>query len=250
MSAAIQTEVFANPEALATAVAERFATLTEQSNARTARSTQTPLTVALAGGSTPKRMYELLAAPPLRDRVRWDALELFFGDERSVPPEHPDSNYGMAKRALLDHVPVRAHRMVAEQGDAAGYARLLGERIARRRDGVPVLDVVLLGMGDDGHTASLFPGTAALAERAQWVVMNDVPQLHTRRMTLTYPVLNAAEHVWVCIAGAGKRPMVTECLTAAARGETPRPILGVRPTAGELIWFLDTAAAPTTTPTA
>src|SRR5205085_3455500 len=124
------------------------------------------------------------------------------------PPEHPDSNYGMAKRALLDHVPVTAHRMVAEHGDAEGYARLLGERIARRRDGAPVLDVVLLGMGDDGHTASLFPGTAALTERTRWVVMNDVPQLKTRRMTLTYPVLNAAEHVWMLIAGAGKRERV------------------------------------------
>ena len=111
-----------------------------------------------------------------------------------------------------------------------------------------MLDLVLLGIGEDGHTASLFPGTTALDERTQWVVMNDVPQLHTRRMTLTYPVLNAAERVWVLIAGAGKRPMVTECLAAAARNETPRPILGVRPTAGELVWFLDAAAAPATKP--
>jgi 6-phosphogluconolactonase len=107
----------------------------------------------------------------------------------------------------------------------------------------PQFDLILLGMGEDGHTASLFPGTAALAERAAWVVMNEVPQLHTRRMTLTYPVLNAADRVWVTIAGAGKRAVVAECLAAAARGETPRPILGVRPTAGELIWFLDKAAA-------
>jgi 6-phosphogluconolactonase len=238
---AISTTVFANAEELASAVAERFAALTTQpANA--------PFTVALAGGSTPKRMYELLAATPRRERIRWDAVEFFFGDERSVPPEHPDSNYGMATRALFDHVPAKAHRMAAERDDAAGYARLLGERIARRRDGVPVLDLVLLGMGEDGHTASLFPGTTALSERTQWVVMNDVPQLHTRRMTLTYPVLNAADRVWMLIAGAGKRSVVTECLAAAARNETPRPILGVRPTAGELVWFLDTAAAPAARP--
>jgi len=138
MRTGIQTEVFASAEELAAAVAERFTALTTSPP-------NPPFTVALAGGSTPKRMYELLAAPPHRDQVRWDAVEFFFGDERSVPPEHPDSNYGMAKRALFDHVPARVHRMVAERGDAEGYARVLGERITRRRDGVPVLDLVQIG---------------------------------------------------------------------------------------------------------
>jgi 6-phosphogluconolactonase len=238
MGAGLQTTVFEDAETLAGAVAAAFAVLTE-------RPAGAPFTVALAGGSTPKRLYELLAAPPFRDRVRWTSVECFFGDERTVPPDHPDSNYGMARRALLDHVPCTSHRMAAERDDAEGYARLLGERIAKRRDGVPVLDLVLLGMGDDGHTASLFPGTAALAERERWVVMNDVPQLHTRRMTLTYPVLNAAERVWMLIAGAGKRARVAECLSASARDDDPprHPILGVRPVAGELIWHLDRAAA-------
>jgi len=236
MGARIETRVFDDGEALAAGVADAFVAAASAASAR-------PFTVALAGGSTPKRLYELLAVPPRRERVRWDDVEFFFGDERSVPPDHPDSNYGMAKRALLDHVPSKTHRMAAEKDDAAGYARVLAERIARRRDGFPVLDLVLLGMGDDGHTASLFPGTKALDERTAWVVMNDVPQLHTRRMTLTYPVLNAAERVWMTIGGAGKRPMVAECLAAAARNEMPRPILGVRPTAGELVWFLDKAAA-------
>lgn len=238
MGAGVTTKVFEDAEALAQAVAAEIV-------ACAATATGRPFTIALSGGSTPKRLYEILAAPPFRDRVRWQDVELFFGDERSVPPDHPDSNWGMAKRALLDRVPVVAHRMEAEKGDADGYARVLGERIPRRRGGVPVLDVVLLGMGEDGHTASLFPGTAALGERARWVVMNDVPQLHTRRMTLTYPVLNAAERVWILSAGAGKRTMVAECLAAAARGDDPppRPIVGVRPSDGELVWFLDKAAA-------
>ena len=238
MGARLETRVFDDAEALAAAVADEFCALTE-------RPAHAPFTVALAGGSTPQRLYELLAGEPYVTRVRWGSVELFFGDERAVPPEHPDSNYGMARRALLDHVPSVAHRMAAEGQDARGYARLLSERIAKRCDGVPVLDLVLLGIGEDGHTASLFPGTAALAEHTRWVVMNDVPQLHTRRMTLTYPVLNAAERVWVLTAGAGKRAMVAECLAAAERNDDPpaRPILGVRPTHGELIWYLDQAAA-------
>lgn len=238
MGAGIDTRIFDDAEALATAVADEICGLAAAPSTR-------PFTIALAGGSTPKRLYELLAAPPRRDRVRWSDVELFFGDERAVPPEHPDSNYGMAKRALLDHVPVTAHRMAAEKDDAAGYARLLGERISRRRNGIPVVDLVLLGMGEDGHTASLFPGTAALSEHSAWVAMNDVPQLKTRRMTLTYPVLNAADRVWFLIAGAGKRTVVAECLAAAPQHAEPPPypMLGVRPTAGELIWFLDTAAA-------
>jgi 6-phosphogluconolactonase len=238
MRAEIETRVLGDGDALAAAVAERFCMLTECP-------AHVPFTVALAGGSTPKRLYELLATQPFVGRVRWDALELFFGDERAVPPEHPESNYGMARRALLAHVPSPAHRMAAERGDADGYARLLGERVAARRDGVPVLDLVLLGMGDDCHTASLFPSTAALDEHARWVVMNEVPQLRTRRMTLTYPVLNAAARVWVLIAGASKRAVVAECLAAAARPDAARarPVLGVRPTHGELVWWLDAAAA-------
>ena len=229
MSGAIQTTVFANPEALAAAVAERFAVLAAQP-------AQAPFTVALGGGSTPKRMYELLAAAPLRDRIPWDAVEFFFGDERSVPPEHPDSNYGMAKRALLDHVPSKAHRMAAERDDAAGYARLLGERITRRRNGVPVLDLVLLGMGEDGHTASLFPGTAALDERTQWVVMNDVPQLHTRRMTLTYPVLDRSRCVLFVVTG-GEKVKALDLLRAG-----DRRIPAARVTGERMVVMADAAA--------
>ena len=241
MGVRLETKVFEDADALATAVANEFCALTEGL-------TRAPFTVALSGGSTPKKLYELLVSEPYVERVRWKDVEFFFGDERAVPPDHPDSNYGMAKRALLDHVPSKAHRMVAEKDDVKSYARLLSERIAERRDGIPAFDLVLLGLGDDGHTASLFPGTAALAEQTRWVVMNDVPQLKTRRMTLTYPILNAAARVWVLIAGKSKTARVAECIAAAERNEDPppRPILGVRPTHGELIWYLDEAAAGST----
>ena len=201
-------------------------------------------TVALSGGSTPKLLYETLAAPPFRERMPWAKVELFFGDERSVPPDHADSNFRMASEALLSKVPVKAHRMRAELGEAEAYERLLAERIPERVDGFPVLDVVLLGIGKDGHTASLFPGTAARAERERWVVMNEVPQLSTRRMTFTYPVINSARHVWILATGADKQEILKSVFggagdpTAADRW----PILGVRPTHGELVWWLDEAA--------
>jgi 6-phosphogluconolactonase len=202
------------------------------------------LAVALSGGSTPRRLYELLAERPFRDRIDWSTVELFFGDERAVPREHPESNYRMVREALLSKVAVIAHPMAAEVGAAAAYERLLRERL-RAHDGVPVFDLVLLGIGTDGHTASLFPGTRALHERERLVVMNDVPELGTRRMTVTYPVLNAARRVWVLAPGADKREIIGRCLAARAEPDAASrfPILGVRPDAGELIWWLDEASA-------
>lgn len=238
MKEPVETIICKDAADLARRVAERIQSLSEEERG-------TPCTIALSGGSTPKRLYELLAKPPFRDSVRWDHLELFFGDERSVPPDHQDSNYRMAREAMLSQVPVQAHRMPAETGDAEAYERLVRERIGETRDGVPVFDLVLLGMGGDGHTASLFPGTAALGERGRLVVMNEVPQMKTRRMTFTYPLINAARRVWVLAPGADKRDRVKECLDALAKatGERPYPIVGVRPTHGELIWWLDEGSA-------
>jgi 6-phosphogluconolactonase len=221
---------------LARAVAEGIASLSRAPGGETRA-------VALSGGSTPKVLYETLAGPTFRERVDWSRLELFFSDERSVPPDDLESNYGLAARTLLTAVkPAAVHRMAADRGDARGYERLVRERIVRRRGGVPIFDLVFLGMGDDGHTASLFPGTRALEERERLVVMNDVPQRNTRRMTFTYPLINAADRVWVLIAGADKHTMVARCREARARGDRPVPVLGVTP-AGELVWWLDEAAS-------
>lgn len=232
----LETVLCDDATALAEAVATQIADLSATGSS--------PLCIALSGGSTPRRLYETLATAPHRERVRWERLEIFFSDERPVPPEHPDSNFGMARRALLAHVPVRAHPMPAEAGDAHGYARLVAERVRDREHGIPGFDLILLGVGTDGHTASLFPGTAALAERRRWVVMNDVPQLQTRRMTFTYPLINAARRAWILAAGAEKAAIVEQCLRSLPAGGDPArwPVTGVRPTRGALVWWLDQAA--------
>jgi 6-phosphogluconolactonase len=235
----LETVISADAADVARRVAERFEGL-----AATAMSRK--IAVALSGGSTPKRLYELLAEAPFRDRVNWRGVEFFFGDERAVPPDHPDSNYRMANEALLSKVPVTAHRMHAEADAAEAYERLLRERIAEQRGGIPLFDLILLGMGPDGHTASLFPGTQALDERARLVVMNDVPQqTQKRRMTFTYPLLNAARHVWVLAPGTDKRAIVEQCMAVRDKegAEMEFPVVGIRPLRGELIWWLDEASA-------
>lgn len=229
MKPAFPTIVCKDAAALAEACAEKFLYLAFNA-------VPGPLTVALSGGSTPKKLYELLAQPPYLEKVPWERVEFFFGDERAVPPDHKDSNYRMAHEALLSKVPSKAHRMEAESGNAAGYEQLVRERVPAGGKGVPRFDLVLLGIGADGHTASLFPGTQALDEREKLVVLNEVPQLNTRRMTFTYPLINAARKVWVLAPGAEKRQVVQECL---ANPEAPYPVAAVKPQPGEVLWWLD-----------
>ena len=141
--------------ALARAVAEKFHYLANNA-------VPGPFTVALSGGSTPKLLYETLSGEPFRKGIPWERVEFFFSDERAVPPQHTDSNYRMAWEALLSKVPSQAHRMEAEGGEARVYEQLLRTRVPARRSGIPGFDLLLLGVGPDGHTASLFPGTEAL----------------------------------------------------------------------------------------
>jgi len=196
--------------------------------------------VALAGGSTPKAMYKLLASPAYRERVEWRRVEIFFGDERCVPPDHPDSNYRMARQALLDHVPLgadRVHRIAGERPPpeaAAAYQQALMRACGER----PRLDLVLLGMGPDGHTASLFPGTAVLDERNLLAAPVWVDKLESWRVTLTVPVLSAAAHVVIVTAGEEKADALGKALDGA-RGAVP--ITLVR--AAEERWIVDEAAA-------
>ena len=216
--------------------------------ARAAVAARGRFAVALAGGSTPRATYRRLAQPPLAAQMPWDRTLVFFGDERGVPPTHADSNYGMAHSALLAHVPIQPERVFRIRGEdpdpdavAADYARVLAEALGVRRGETPRLDLVLLGLGIDGHTASLFPGSPVLKETFRTVAAvhaaaASVPQ----RFTLTYPVLNAAACVIYIVSGAEKAKVVKAAL---ADSTTTVPAAMVRPSDGRLLWILDRAAA-------
>jgi 6-phosphogluconolactonase len=238
-------QVVEDAAAVARTGAERFAAL-----AREAVQARGRFTVALSGGSTPKALFQLLAREPFRSAVPWDRVELFWGDERCVPPDHADSNYRMTRESLLDAVPItpaRTHRIEAEKDDHAAVATAYEAEIARVLGGTPggtppVFDLVFLGMGPDGHTASLFPGTTALGERRRWVVANHVPKFKADRITLTYPILNRAARVVFLAAGADKASVLHEVLEGPPALERLHS-QGIRPDAGELAWLVDRAAA-------
>jgi 6-phosphogluconolactonase len=206
-----------------------------------ARKAERP-SVALSGGSTPKKLFEQLASPAVRAEVTWERMNFFFGDERCVPPDHKDSNYRMAHEALLSKVPVPAaqvHRMAGEMEPSRAASAYEAE-LRRAFSGLPLprFDLVLLGIGEDGHTASLFPGTPALDETARWVVANHVDQLDTDRLTLTFPVINAARRIVILATGAPKTDIIQAVFSGAGR----YPVERVSPTDGELIWLLDAQA--------
>lgn len=192
--------------------------------------------LCLSGGSTPARIYAALATRP---DIDWQRVLITFGDERCVPPGEADSNYRMAKETLLDTARIPAHHVVRLEGElnpteAASRAEA---ELHQRGEGEPGAfrhDLILLGMGEDGHTASLFPGTTALGEHERWVVANHVPKLNTWRLTLTWPVLNAARAVAFLVNGAAKRPIVEEVW----RREGGHPSAEVQPFNGELWWIL------------
>ncbi len=201
-------------------------------------------TVAFCGGLTPALMYRALVSSDLRDRVPWTKGEYFWSDERCVPPENPDSNYGAAERELVSKVPAprdRIHRMRGElQPERA--AEEYKQELRRVFGNVPLprFDLMMLGLGANGHTASLFPGSPALHEIRRWVVANYVHELAACRLTFTFPVINAARNVVFVVAGKEKAPALRQVMRG---GGTPVPAERVHPTAGRLIWFVEEAAA-------
>ena len=233
--------VYDNPEQLAEAAALRFI-----NSAPAAITMQGRFSVAVAGGNTPKRVYELLASERYRSRTEWSSVHIFFGDERCVPPDHPDSNYRMVKESLLSHVPiptVNVHRMRGE-GDPALNAHLYEEELRAFFEAAawPRFDLVLLGMGEDGHTASLFPGSAALGEKKSWVVANWVEQLVTFRLTLTTPAICHAAHIVFLVTGEVKARRLHEVLYGP-RDPERLPAQLIQPVDGSLEWLVDKAAA-------
>ena len=206
--------------------------------------------LALVGGTTPHGLYQRLAGEGGTGDVPWQKVQVFFGDERCVPLDHVESNYLMAQRALLDHVPVSPHHVHPMRADgddldaaAAEYETTIRQIVPAEGDGVPRFDLILLGMGGDGHTASLFPHTDAPAESEKLVLAYLVPVLGRHRMTLTLPVINAARNLIMLVTGDDKAEAVATILGGDAKARKALPAAHVCPSDGKLILVLDEAAA-------
>ena len=214
-------------------------------SARSAIEERGVFSIALSGGSTPKNVYAGLAEPDRQEGLGWANIHLFFGDERHVPPDHPDSNFLMVYNTLFEKVSIPAenvHRVKAEMEPRMAAFSYEDELRAFFSDEWPRFDLVLLGMGNDGHTASLFPKTAGLNEEQRWFIANPVSSQGDWRLTLTKHAINAARKVVVLVSGGSKAEMVSEVLTGTY-DPLHKPIQLISPTAGEMIWLLDRAAA-------
>jgi 6-phosphogluconolactonase len=239
-----QLRVFNDTEQLAHGAAEEFVRRTAAG-----RADSRPFALALSGGSTPRRMFELLAGEPYRDQVPWRQVHFFWGDERTVPPDHRESNFGAANRALLSRIDIpeaNLHRIQGELEDP-GLAAARYEDEIRRFFGlapgeIPRFDLVFLGMGADGHTASLFPGARGLREERRLAVATWVPKLSAHRLSLTCPVFNNAACIVFLVGGAEKGETLRQVLEGS--DEPHRyPAQLIRPQDGELLWYVDEAAA-------
>ncbi|GBC81565.1 6-phosphogluconolactonase [bacterium HR10] len=230
-------------EELALRAAMCFVELAEEFIARNGR-----FCVALSGGSTPRGLYARLASPPFRERVIWSKVHLFWGDERCVPPDHPESNYGMVERELLTKVPIppaNVHRMPGEKDPeeaAVEYAHTLRTFFGLAACELPAFDLVLLGLGEDGHTASLFPGTDVLHERTEMVRAVSVEKLGVSRLTLTAAVFNHAANVIFLVSGERKAAVLREVLLGEEQPDR-LPAQLIAPTRGQLLWIVDRDAA-------
>src|SRR5258708_30575674 len=237
--------VLSTPAATARAAAQFFSDVVSK-----AASDRGVARIAISGGVTPKSMFELLADPaePFLKQVPWDRIELYWVDERCVPPDHPESNYRMTRETLLSKVPLPAERVHRMEGElepevaAARYESTIRNSFKLEGAETPNFDLILLGMGDDGHTASLFPHTEALNEISHIVVPNHVLQKDTWRITLTWPVINQGREVAFLIEGAGKTQVLHDVLLGTYQPET-YPSQLIRPASGQLTLLLDAAAA-------
>ena len=208
-----------------------------------------PCRILLSGGRTPEPMYRLLASEPTRSRIDWNAVECYFGDERPVPPDHPDSNYGLVRRTLIEPLGLRAPRTYRIRGEsndlelaAMRYEALLRSRFAKYPPEDPAFDLVFLGLGAEGHTASLFPGLDIPGSPPRLVVSAWIEVLQSMRATVTYRLQNAARRVFFLVTGKEKAAAVQRTLAPDGSGE-PTPASRVVPPHGEVVWILDRGAA-------
>jgi len=234
----MKTAILTDMNALADAAAEFFI-----AQAQAAIQARGQFAAALSGGSTPRAVYQRLAEAPLA----WKNIHLFWGDERCVPPDHPDSNYRMTAESLLTRVhipPENVHRIQGELSPELAAARYEQELRAFFGN-APRFDLILLGLGDDGHTASLFPESPALHERTRWAAAaahETPPPPLVPRVTLTLPVINAARQIVFLVSGAGKAERLAEVLHVPAESHS-LPASMIRPGSGEILWLVDKSAA-------
>ncbi len=203
-------------------------------------------TLSLAGGSTPRSLYRLLSSGKYRNKIPWDKVHLFWGDERCVQPDHPDSNYRMVKETLLSSIdipPGNIHRIKGELGEAAApdYEKILKINFGTEGESFPRLDLILLGMGDDGHTASLFPGTNAVNDEKSWVRKVFVERLKSMRISLSPPVINSAAEIMLLVSGEGKAPALKEVLEGDF-DPCRYPAQLLRRAGANVTWLIDEAA--------
>ena len=244
MAASVEIRRLPTPQELFAAAADEVVRAANQAVAQRGR-----FTLALSGGSTPKSLYNLLATNA-RTTFPWDHTFFFWSDERHVPPTDPESNYRMADEAMLSKVPVAASnvfRVPAEnqnvEAAAEAYDQALQKFFQLKPGEFPQFDLILLGLGPDGHTASLFPESPGLQQKSRLVIANWVEKFKTSRITFTLPVLNAARTVAFLVSGTDKAPALHAVLEDKAAPEKDYPAKLVRPTDGNLIWFVDRAAA-------
>jgi len=238
-----EVRILPDAAAIAKRAAEEFI-----KSANAAAKAKGSFSVSLSGGSTPKALYALLASDAMRGQLPWDKMQLFFGDERHVEPTHPDSNFRMATEAMISKAPLKpeqVHRMKAENPDTEQAAREYEQELRSHfhlADGqAPPFDLVLLGMGNEGHTLSLFPGTKALRDNGRLVVRNWVGKLYAERVTLTAPAVNNAALVIFMVAGADKALALKAVLEGPYEPEQ-LPSQLIDPKHGRLLWLVDTAA--------
>ena len=206
--------------------------------------------MALSGGSTPESLYSLFTSDPgIKDEIAWEKVHIFWGDERHVPPDHPQSNFRMANQVMLAGLPLprrNIHRVMTEDDDADGVACRYEQEISRffqlQADQFPRFDLIWLGMGPDGHTASLFPRSAALTEKKRLVAANWVERFQSHRITMTLPVLNHAECIIFLVSGADKAETLKQVLEGESRAQQ-LPAQLIQPLHGKLYWIVDRAAA-------
>lgn len=238
-----QIEIYSDIDELCRSAVDTFTRLSKE-----VLSKKAVFTVALSGGSTPQRFHSLLAQKKNQSRIEWNRIHIFFSDERCVPPDHKESNYRAAYENLISKVPLppmNVHRMPAEKKDlktrAFEYESKMREVFCVPKGTIPSFDVIFLGLGEDGHTASLFPGTEALNEKERWVVENYVAQSGMWRMTFTLPLINQASCVIFLVSGTGKTKILNQIFDRKDQSEQ-LPAGLVKPSGGQLVWFVDQEA--------